>query len=98
MTGAAQGHDALGRLIPGHSEYAAKKRRIAHRLEQLMADYNPTPSTVMLLGIIARALDDAERARTSERRTRAANTANRLLRSIPRKSAPKPPSLKALGL
>jgi hypothetical protein len=98
MTGTVQGHDKLGRLTPGHTEYAARKRRIAARLEQLMLDYDPTPATAMILAIVARALDDAERSRTSVGRTRAANTANRLLRLIPRKAAPKPPSLKSLGI
>jgi len=39
----------------------------------------------MLLPIIARHLDYAERARTAERRVRAGNAAKRLLNDIPRK-------------
>jgi hypothetical protein len=42
----------------------------------------------MLLPIIARNLDDAERARPAERRVRAGNIARRLLKDIPRKPLP----------
>jgi hypothetical protein len=89
-TGSAKGHDKLGRLVKGHSEYFAKRRRVAERLARLVADYDPTPSQRMLLAVVAQHLDDAERARTTERRVLAANAANRLLRSIPRKQRPAP--------
>jgi hypothetical protein len=91
--GAAEGHDKLGRLIRGHTEYAAKRRRIAERLAQLVADYHPSPSQKQLLAIIAGHLDDAERARSLVQRVRAGNAARRLLRDIPRKPEPPPPSL-----
>jgi hypothetical protein len=94
---AAEGHDRLGRLVRGHTEYAAKRRRIAEKARQLALDYDPSPSQHMLLSIIARHLDDAERARTAERRVRAGNAANRLLRLIPRKPEPPPPSLDSYG-
>jgi hypothetical protein len=91
MDGAAtSGHDELGRLVRGHSEYAARKRRLAERVEKLRLDYDPSPSQQMLLVVIAGHLDDAERARSAIARTRATNAARRLLKDIPRK--PKPPA------
>ena len=39
-----QAHDELGRLVRGHSEYAARKRRLAERLAKLRLDYDPSPS------------------------------------------------------
>ena len=83
------GHDKLGRLVAGHSEYAARRRRIA-LVEKLLLDYAPTPSQVQLLAIVAQHLDDSERARSAERRIRASNTARRLLKDIPRKKAEQP--------
>ena len=74
----------------GNSEYRAKKRRIAERLAQLVADYNPSPSQKQLLAVIAGHLDDAERCRSAIARTRATNAARRLLKDIPRK--PEPPA------
>jgi hypothetical protein len=86
----AQGrfHDNQGRFVNGHSEYRARLQRLAERERQLTLDYDPSPSERQLLPIIARYLDDAERARTVERRVRAANAARRLLKDIPRKPAP----------
>jgi|SRR6516162_1424963 len=89
-TGADVAHDAQGRFVSGHSEYAARKRRIAERLAQLVADYNPSPSQKQLLAVIAGHLDDAERCRSAIARTRATNAARRLLKDIPRK--PEPPA------
>jgi hypothetical protein len=80
-----QAHDELGRLVRGHSEYAARKRRLAERLEKLRLDYDPSPSQLMLLVVVAGHLDDAERARSAISRTRATNAARRLLKDIPRK-------------
>ena len=91
--GAAEGHDKLGRLVRGHSEYAAKRRRLAERLAQLVADYDPSPSQKQLLAIIAGHLDDAERARSLVQRVRAGNAARRLLRDIPRKPEAPPPTI-----
>ena len=86
MDGAAtSGHDELGRLVRGHSEYAARKRRLAERVEKLRLDYDPSPSQQQLLSVVARFLDDAERARSAVARTRASNAARRLLKDIPRK-------------
>jgi hypothetical protein len=90
-----EGHDRLGRLVPGHSEYAAKRRRIAARLAQLVADYEPSPSQQQLLAIVAQHLDGAERARSLIQRVRAGNAARRLLRDIPRKPEQPPPSLES---
>ena len=74
-----------GTFTVGNSEREAKRRRIAERLEALLADYDPTPSQKQLLAIVAGHLDDAERANTAERRVRAGNAANRLLRLIPKR-------------
>jgi len=98
MDGSAVGttaqHDQRnGRFLNGNTEYRAKQQRIAERPAQLIADYNPSPSQRQLLAVAARYLDDAERARTAERRVLAGNAANRILRSIPRKPEPAPPSL-----
>jgi hypothetical protein len=91
VSGTAQGHDKLGRLLPGHSEYAARRRRIAARVEQLSAEYNAdTPSKQILLGIVAVHLDEAERTRNSERRVRSSNAAQRILRSLPKREQPVP--------
>jgi hypothetical protein len=85
-SGVAAGHNPRsGRFINGHSEYRARKDRLAERVRQLTLDYDPSPSQQMLLPIIAGHLDDAERARPAERRVRAGNAANRLLRLIPRR-------------
>src|SRR6516165_8112742 len=85
-----QAHDEFGRLVRGHSEYAARKRRLAERLEKLRLDYDPSPSQQMLLVVIAGHLDDAERCRSAIARTRATNAARRLLKDIPRKPASRP--------
>ena len=89
-SGTALGHNPRsGRFTNGHSEYRAKKDRLAERVRQLILDYDPSPSQLQLLPIIARHLDDAERARPAERRVRAGGAADRLLRLIPkRKQAP----------
>ena len=86
---AAKAHDpASGQFLPQNTEYRAKRLRLADRLAKLRLDYDPGPAQEMLLVIIASALDDAERARSAVVRTRAANTARRLLKDIPRKPAP----------
>ena len=85
---ASQHSRRSGRFLNGNTEYRARQQRIAERLAQLTAEYDPTPSQVMLLAVVARHLDDAERARTTERRVLAANAAGRLLRQIPRKAKP----------
>ena len=88
-TGSALAHDEItGRFRAGNSEWHARKRRIADRLARLRLDYDPSPSQEQLLVIVARHLDDAERARPAERRVRAGNIARRLLKDIPRKPLP----------
>ena len=72
----------------GNSEYRAKKKRIAARLAQLIADHDPTPSQKQILAVVAHHLDDAERARSLVQRVRAGNAARRLLKDIPRKPPP----------
>jgi hypothetical protein len=86
--GTAAHHDQRGRFANGNTEYHAKQQRIAGKAAQLALDYDPSPSQQMLLPIIARHLDDAERARSAERRVRAGNAATRLLRQLKRREAP----------
>jgi len=81
-------HDIQGRFVNGNSEREAKRRRIAERLEALLADYDPTRAQRQLLAIVAGHLDDAERARSAVARIRATNAARRLLKDIPRKPPP----------
>jgi hypothetical protein len=87
-SGAATHHDRRGRFANGNTEYRAKQQRVAEKARQLSLDYDPSPSQHMLLPIIARHLDDAERARSAERRVRAGNAATRLLRQLQRREAP----------
>src|SRR6516165_9603421 len=75
----------------GNSEYRAKKQRIAVRLAQLVAEFDPSPAQRQLLAIIAGHLDDAERCRSAIARTRATNAARRLLKDIPRRPRPSAP-------
>jgi hypothetical protein len=90
------GHDPHnGSFTAGNSERAAKKRRIAERLAQLVAEFSPSPAQKQLLAIIAGHLDDAERCRSAIARTRATNAARRLLKDIPRKAEPPAPCLPA---
>ena len=77
-----------GRFVAGNTEYRARQQRIAERVRQLALDYDPSPSQLMLLPIIARHMDDAERARPAERRIRASNTVRRLMRDLKRKPLP----------
>jgi hypothetical protein len=91
-TGTAAAHDELGRFRAGNSEYRARLQRLAERVRQLTLDLDPSPSQRQLLPIIARHLDDAERARTAERRVRAGNAANRLLRLIPKRQRQEAPT------
>ena len=53
VTGEAAAHDAQGRFVSGHTEYAARKRRLAERLAKLRLDYDPSPSQQMLLVVIS---------------------------------------------
>jgi hypothetical protein len=97
-SGAVAHHDRRGRFANGNTEYQAKQQRVAEKAAQLALDYDATsPSQRMLLSIIARHLDDAERARSAERRVRAGNAANRMLRQLKRKETPLK-TLKELGL
>jgi len=88
VSGMATAHDRAGRFTVGNSEYRAKQKRLAERLAALRLDYDPSPSQQQLLSVVARFLDDAERARTAERRVRAGGAADRLLRQIPRRQEP----------
>ena len=90
--GTASGHDRRrGRFVNGNTEYRARKDRLAERVRQLALDLDPSPSQCMLLPIIARHLDDAERGRSAIARTRATNAARRLLKDIPRRPGPPAP-------
>jgi hypothetical protein len=69
---------------------AAKRQRIAERIAQLCAEYDATPAQRQLLAVVAGHLDDAQFGRNKLTRTRATNSAERLLRSIPRKQPKRP--------
>jgi hypothetical protein len=88
---APAGHDRLGRFVNGHSEYAARRRRVAERVQQLCADYDaPSAATRQLLAIAAQHLDDAAVTRISAKRARSTRAAMKILASIPRKEVPIP--------
>lgn len=74
------------------AQWRARIWRLAERLAQLRLDYDPSPSQLQLLRVVARHLNDAERASRALVRTRASNAARRLLADIPRKPEPSPPN------
>jgi hypothetical protein len=82
QVGTALAHDPQsGHFLPRNTEYRARKDRIAGREKRLRDEYQASP----LLGIIARHLDDGERARSAVIRQRASNAAVRLLATLKRK-------------
>ena len=82
----AAGHDRLGRFVNGHSEYAARQRRVAERLQQLCADYDTSsPVNRQLLSIAAQHLDDAAVTRMAAKRASSTRAAMKILDRIPRK-------------
>jgi hypothetical protein len=86
VSGVVAGHDKQGHFTPGHSEYAARQRRIAEKLRQLTADYDcQTPVQRMLLRLAATHLDTAATTRKSLTRERSTNVALRLLSEIPKR-------------
>ena len=87
--GAVAGHDRRGRFVNGHSEYAARRRRVADRLQQLCADYDDSsPTSRQLLGIAAQHLDDAAVTRVAAKRARSTRAAMKILDRISRKPPP----------
>jgi hypothetical protein len=94
-TGTAVGHDKVsGRLVPGHSEWQARKLRLAALVEGLGREYDAaSPIAQQLLQIAATHLDQAARARNSAQRARATRLATRVLDRLERK--PQPPKLNA---
>jgi hypothetical protein len=91
MTVSLSAHDpATGRFSGGNSAYLAKQRRIEQRFVELCAEYEDSPAQRQILRLAAGFMDSAERCRTEWKRTRAANTAAKLLRSIPRKQPKRP--------
>ena len=89
--GAVAGHDRRGRFVNGHSEYAARRRRVAERLEQLCADYDASsPVNRQLLSIAAQHLDDAAVTRIAAKRASSTRAAMKILDRIPRKPEPLP--------
>jgi hypothetical protein len=94
-TSAAVGHDKVsGRLVPGHSEWQARKLRLAALVGELSREYNATsPVAQQLLQIAAQHLDQAARTRNSSMRGRATRLATRLLDRLDRK--PQQPKLNA---
>jgi hypothetical protein len=90
---AAAGHDRLGRFVSGHSEYAARQRRVAERLQQLCTDYDASSlANRQLLAIAAQHLDDAAVTRIAAKRARSTRAAMKILDRIPRKPEPALPS------
>jgi hypothetical protein len=84
--GTAAGHDRLGRFVAGHSEYAAKRRRIAAKVKQLAADYDAsTPAQKLMLRLAAQSIDAASVTRSSTTRERSSHVALRLLSEIPKR-------------
>jgi len=91
-TGATEGHDKLGRLVPGHTEWQARKLRLAALVEQLSADYDSRSATArQLLEIAAAHLDQAARARSSVLRGRATRLAAKVLDRLERRPQPPKP-------
>jgi hypothetical protein len=85
---------ASGRFVQGNSGYRLRKAARDLIRDGLLAEYDfASPAASVLLPIIVGHLFDAERARKRVDRVRAANAANRLLRSIPRRDAAPPPPL-----
>jgi hypothetical protein len=88
-TTTVNGRDARGRFSRQNVEHRARRDRIAARLQQLCALYDTSPAYMQLLSVVAGFLDQAERGRSAVARTRASNSAMRLLAQVPRK--PEPP-------
>jgi hypothetical protein len=85
----AAGHDRRGRFVNGHSEYAARRRRVAERLQGLCVDYDASsPVNRQLLSIVAQHLDDAAVTRSAAKRASSTRAAMKLLDRIPRKPPP----------
>jgi hypothetical protein len=94
---AAPGHDSNGRLLPGHNEWGARKRRLAALVEQLSDEYVATsPIAKQLLQIAAAHLDQAATTRNSVLRGRATRLAAKVLDRLQRKPEPPPPSLEEM--
>src|SRR5215472_17071572 len=88
-SGGTTGHDRRGRFVNGHSEYAARRRRVAERLQELCADYDASsPTNRQLLSIAAQHLDDAAVTRTAAKRTSSTRAAMKILDRIPRNPLP----------
>jgi hypothetical protein len=93
-TSAAAGHDGTGRLLPGHTEWHARKRRLAALVEQLAAEYDTrSPIAKQLLLIAAQHLDQAATTRNSSLRGRATRLAAKVLDRLERKPPPPLPTL-----
>jgi len=87
--GAVAGHDRRGRFVNGHSEYAARRRRVADRLRELCVDYdNSSPTNQQLLSIAAQHLDDAAVTRVAAKRARSTRAAMKILDRVSRKPPP----------
>jgi hypothetical protein len=74
-----------GRFVEGNSAYRARRDRIAEKLTALRATYDAsTAGDMALLATAAVHLSDADLARSRVARTRATNSALKLLALVPR--------------
>lgn len=88
-TGTAAGHDSTGKLLPGHTEWHARKRRLAVLVEQFAAEYDArSPIAQKLLQIAAQHLDQASTTRNSTLRGRATRLAAKVLDRLERRPQP----------
>jgi prophage DNA circulation protein len=94
-TGTTACHDSTGKLLPGHTEWHARKRRLAALVEQLAGEYDArSPIAKQLLLIAAQHLDQAATTRSSTLRGRATRLAAKVLDRLQHKPERLPATLK----
>jgi hypothetical protein len=92
-----EGHSKAGRLVAGHTEWQARKLRLAALVEQLSHDYD-THSAIaqQLVQVVAVHLDQASRTRNSTIRARSTRLIAKLLNLLERRPAPPKPGFSDL--
>lgn len=80
----------LGRRLSKQSELE-RKERIDGLVAALLQERDPLPSQRELLVVAAAFIVDSTYSRDAQKRTKLANSADRLLRSIPMREPPKQP-------